>query len=439
MPQSGLSFGVFMTVVAILALGAALVLFATGLRKGGDFFSPARLFGTVWGVAIFLTELKLSGFQHTWTFYSWIIFAVGILAFLLGSFIVYVIVMRHPLLSLNEVRARLQDQGKTRINERSFFRVIVILFAAYVGAFATETVIEGTVPLFSPRPDLLRTSFGVFGLHLIVNAVMGVLLLAVEYLLVAPRVGKRKMIVGLIILVCLGSYFTLLQRYTFVVIGLIVLAMAYFTTRRVRPLTVVPVVGMFVTGMFWINFIRSARYIREYIYYTSRMKFSRELWILAEPYMYVTMNLENFARGVDRLDHFTYGYLTFDWILALAGLKHWMEEYFGIVRLPYLISGYNTFTFHWLYYYDFGPIGVAILPLLTGLVVAWWYYRLRIAPDLLTMMLYCCSVAVIVLSFIMNPLSRLDFVSNILIIWFVHRFLINRARPAPQSPAIAGR
>jgi oligosaccharide repeat unit polymerase len=415
-----------MSAIAICALASALILFIAGLRKGGDLLSPGRLFGIVWGTAIFLTELKLSGFQHTWTLYSWVVFATGILAFLLGTFIVYVSAMRQPLLSLHDVRARLQAQGKSGIDERRFFRVLVILFAAYLSAFAIETVIEGTVPLFSVRPDLLRISFGVFGLHLIVNAVMGVLLLAAEYLLVAPRVGRRKMVVSLMILVCLASYFTLLQRYTFVVIGLIVLAMTYFTTRRIRPLTVLPITGLFVAGMFWINFIRSARYIREYIYYNSRMKFSREFWVLAEPYMYVTMNLENFARGVDRLDRFTYGYLTFDWLLALAGLKHWMEDYFGIVRLPYLISGYNTFTFHWLYYYDFGPAGVAVLPLLTGLVIAWWYYRLRTSPDLLTMMLYSCSVAVIVISFIMNPLSRLDFVSNIVIIWFVHRFLIAR-------------
>ena len=108
----------------------------------------------------------------------------------------------------------------------------------------------------------------------------------------------------------------------------------------------------------------------------------------------------------------------------------WLAEYFAIERLPYLISGYNTFTFHWWYYYDFGVIGVALLPFLTGMVTAHVYARLRTRPTPLDMMMYAGCVLLMVISYFMNPLNRLDFVSNIVLIWFVHRFVIGRKIPS---------
>jgi oligosaccharide repeat unit polymerase len=144
------------------------------------------------------------------------------------------------------------------------------------------------------------------------------------------------------------------------------------------------------------------------------------------------MNLENFARAVDKLDFHLYGYFLMDPLLALVGLKHWLAEYFSIERLPFLISGYNTFTFHWWYYYDFGVIGVALLPFLTGMVTAHLYDRLRTHPEPLHMMMYAACVLLMVISYFMNPLNRLDFVSNIVLIWFVHRFVIER-KAAPVT------
>jgi oligosaccharide repeat unit polymerase len=415
-----------MNPIIIICAALVLCLLISSLRRGADPLSPGRVFSIVWGISIGLTELKLSAFQHSWSGYAWVTFATGIGAFLLGVFTVYVPYLNRPLLSIEAVRARTRELGRERIVEKKFFRVIIILFLAYLAAYAIEVIIVGTVPLFSARPDLLRVTFGVFGLHLIVNAMMGIVLLSAEYLLVVPRRGVRKRIIGLVIFFSIATFFLLLQRYTFVIVGCIILAMAYYSSRIIRPRIVVPVLALFVTSLFWINLIRSARYIREYVYYTSKVSFSRDYWVFAEPYMYVSMNLENFARAVDKLDHFTYGYLTFDWVLALVGLKHWLEDYFAIDRLPFLISGYNTFTFHWLYYYDFGPIGVAVFPFVTGVAIALLYYKLRTDPDLLTLVLYACGFVVIVISFIMNPLNRLDFVSNIVLIWFVHRFLISR-------------
>jgi len=421
-----------MTSISLIFFFLFLVIVLSSFRRKADPLSPARVFGGVWSISIALTDLKLSSLQHMWSTYAWIVLLTGIFAFLLGTFVVHILYLKSPILPIAEVRRRLVEDKGQGIDARKFFIVVVGLFLAYAIAYAIEIVIEGNVPLFSPRPDILRVTFGVFGLHLIVNAMMGVVLLAVEYLLIVPKNEGGKLLMRFIVFFSIASYFLLLQRYTFFVVAVIVLAMVYYTRGQVRARTVIPFASMFVVALLLINQIRSARYVQDYIYQTSKMRFPKEYWILAEPYMYVAMNLENFARAVDKLDHFYFGYFTFDWLLALAGLKHWLAEYLNIDRLPFLISGYNTFTFHWWYYYDFGVVGVAVLPFLTGVVIAGLYYRLRIAPTLLSLMMYSCGVVVMVVSYIMNPLYRLDFVSNVLIIWFVHRFVISR-RTAPGS------
>jgi oligosaccharide repeat unit polymerase len=431
------------TVVGVISWSIVAVLLASLFLRKGDVLAPARTLTLVWAGAIGLCELKLSALQHTWSAYSWLVLLAGPVAFLLGIAAVASTRLWEPLRPVEDVRDRLGREARERFGEGRFFRTIVYMFVAYAMAFVTEVIIEGTVPAFSDRPDILRVEFGVFGLHLIVNGMMSIVILSMEFLfLMRPSRSRRWMTIAIVAITTL-SYALMLQRYTFFVVGVIVLAMAYYTTRWVRARNLLPFAAVFVVLLFLINQIRAARYIQEYVYFVSKMRFSRHLWFLAEPYMYVTMNLENFARAVDKLNFHTWGYFLFDPVLALTGLKHWLGEYFMIERLPYLISGYNTFTFHWWYYYDFGVVGVALMPFLTGIVTAHLYYRLRTDPQPLTMVFYASCVLLMVISYFMNPLNRLDFVSNIFVIWFVHRYVIRRREssvPAVQAlnPALSG-
>lgn len=426
-----------MTVPGIIAWTVVAVLIALLILRKGDPLAPARTMALIWAGAIGLCELKLSAYQHQWSLYSWLVLLAGPVAFLLGVAVVSRNNLTRPLLSLEDIRTRLVGEAGSRLDGGRFFWAIVVLFVAYLVAYAIEVIIEGTVPMLSERPDIMRVEFGVFGLHLIVNGMMGIVLLAMEYLLLVRPGGVRRWMTIGIVAVSVLTYALMLQRYTFFVVGVIVLAMTFYTTRWVRTRNLLPFASVFVLLLFLINQVRAARYVQEYVYVVSKMRFSKNLWFLAEPYMYITMNLENFARAVDKLDHHLYGYFLMDPLLALVGLKHWLGEYFAIERLPYLISGYNTFTFHWWYYYDFGVIGVAALPFLTGMVTAHLYGRLRTRPEPLILVLYASCVLLMVISYFMNPLNRLDFVSNIVLIWSVHRFVISRS--ALPSPGIIER
>jgi oligosaccharide repeat unit polymerase len=156
------------------------------------------------------------------------------------------------------------------------------------------------------------------------------------------------------------------------------------------------------------------------------MRFSAKYAIISEPYMYIVMNLENFARGVDRLDQYTYGYFTADSIIALSGLKHWIADYFSLVERPFLISGFNTFPFLWTYYRDFGLIGMTICCFILGLSISFLYFKFRTQPNPVLLILYAISVFFVVLSFFTNILSLLTVVFNILVLIIVHSFFLQK-------------
>ena len=224
-----------MTAAGVIAWSVVAVLIALLVLRRGDPLAPARTMALVWSGAIALCELKLSAYQHQWSFYSWVVLLVGPAAFIVGVAAISWANVTRPLLPVEEIRKRLVREAGSRFDEGKFFWTIVVLFAAYVVAYAIEVVIEGTVPMFSARPDILRVEFGVFGLHLIVNGIMGIVLLSMEYLFLVRPTGGRRWAVIAVVVVSVLTYALMLQRYTFFVVGVIVLAMAFYTTRWWRP------------------------------------------------------------------------------------------------------------------------------------------------------------------------------------------------------------
>ena len=184
------------------------------------------------------------------------------------------------------------------------------------------------------------------------------------------------------------------------------------------------VIGVIFFAFLWIiQSIRLSQYVQGFIYVTSKMKYSSKYQAFTEPYMYITMNLENMARGVDLMQKHSFGLLTGDWIIALAGIKKWALNYFNINPRPFLVSGYNTFPFLWEYFYDFGIVGVFIFPLLSGFFIAKIYYLMRSDIKVKWIVYYSQCMAIILLSFFTNPLTMLNFIFSIFVLWIIHRFL----------------
>ena len=232
-----------------------------------------------------------------------------------------------------------------------------------------------------------------------------------QYYVLVKGDFSKKVILLFIFLITFVTYFSLLQRYD-LIFWLIISITFYYYAKKIRIRTVLPFAVSIVAVVYAIQQIRLSRYFAGYLYIMSKMKFSPKYAALTEPYMYIAMNLENFAHAVTKLKDYTYGYYTFNFVMSLSGLKHWIQKYAFLNDYPFLDSGYNTYTMFWDFYRDFGVLGLFLISFTLGFIITTLYYRLRTKPNLHTVSLYALGVFVMLFSFFINPIAQLHFFFN---------------------------
>ncbi|MCX6171134.1 MAG: O-antigen ligase [Ignavibacteriales bacterium] len=411
-----------MTVISFICISIFLLFTLSLFKKDSDIFSPARLFIIIWSMAIGLTELKFSRFQIQWTSYSWIMLFLSLTSMLIGMFIVYVINIDKPIKKLDQIRKSIINNS---INSRLLFRYINILGIMYLLSFAISFVVIGYVPLFTSLPDVTRTKWGIFGFGLFIQSLPSILYLIILYSFIVKGELKRKIVLAVLFLLSVVTYLLLLQRY-YIVFSLIISGVAiYYGLRKLKTKNVISIILILSFILYGVSTLRLSRYALNFLYYLSRMKFDVKYSIFTEPYMYVAMNLENFANAVNKLDRFSYGIFSFDFVLALTGLKHTLSEYLHIFDYPHLITNnYNTYTMFFIYYRDFGIIGLGFIPLFLGMAISTSYYKMRRNPNLNTISMYAICVFVILFSFFVPIISFLHFAFNLFLIYLITKLVM---------------
>ncbi len=397
-----------MSIISFLCFLIVGLIFLS-LRYKGDIFSPGRIFGVIWFLAIGLTDLKFSRLQHPWTMLQWCFLLIGVFSFLMGIVIVNVVYLGKPTLSIDRIR---QIVSKLIYNDVVAFRVVIFLFFLYMGSYSIAVIIHGSVPLFSKVPSEARTRFGIFGIGLLIHLAPTVMYLIVQYYLLVKNRTKSKLVLAVIFLMTSISYFLLLQRYAYALWAVLTIVFLYYGSRHITLKKGVVIVAIFIGLFYWISSIRLTGQVAYYSYIMSEMKFPHQYAIFTEPYMYLVTNLENFTHASSKLEQFTFGYYTFDFIAALSGVKHWIANYFVLNETPFLTSGYNTYSFFWNFYRDFGLIGLTLCSMLEGLFIGLLYNRMRQSPSILLITAYAIAVFVMIFSFFNHALSMLHFVFN---------------------------
>ena len=410
-----------MTPVSIVCFSILALLFVSMFRKGTDVLSPARLFLIIWLIAIGLADLKLSRFQFEWSAYSWLTLLVPILSMLLGMFFVYVINYNKKIPKISSVRAEFRSSD---IDGDKFFFLIMALFVLYCVSFITTYMIRGFLPMFTKMPEVARTKWGVFGYGVFVLSIPSILYFSLAYIFLVPKNFSKKIIVSLIIIVGAVSYSTLLQRFYLLLPIIFLLILFYYMTKKMKPRNVLIFFVVFFALFYGISTIRMSRYAFDILYYLSDMKYGSQYAVFTEPYMYVTMNLENYAKAVQNLNQYTYGFFTADFLLFAVRLKPIIQEYVNIPEFPSMISNaYNTYSMFFIYYRDFGFVGVFAIPMILGFGINTLYYWMRKRPDMNSISIYALCIIVIIFSFFIPILHWIHFTFNIIIIYSVTKMI----------------
>ena len=411
-----------MTIIQIISLIILFFIIGINFKKDTDILSPGKVFLVIWSVVLFITEFKFSLFQHTWSLFAWITLLMGIIAFSLGNLIANTVLISNRLYSLKSIRSNFRMK-KFNLNKLLVF--LVGLFIIYFSAWAFEIILYGEIPIFSLQPDTARTEFDVFGIHLIVNLFPSILFLCIEYFVLQTTQTKHKIFVWVIFFITFFSYFFLLQRLNYFFWGTLTFTFLYYSSNSLNLKKIITGLIILIIIMWGINSIRVAQYATQYLYVISKMKYSSDYASFTGPYMYIVMNMENFANGVNRLQQHSYGILSGDWFVALIGIKSWLAEYFNVDYRKFVYSSYNTYPIFWNFYYDFGLIGVVISSLVLGYLSSLFYFLFRITMRLKYMVMYGIILFGIVMSFFTNIFTSLNFMANILLLWWVNSRIMN--------------
>lgn len=412
-----------MSLASFICFGIFLFLVITLFMKETDVFSPARLFIIIWSLAIGLTDLKLSRYQIQWTTFSWIMIVISLLSILIGMFIAYVINIDKPIQKINSVRKIIKNSS---FNSTRLFRYIIILFWGYIISYIISALVIGYIPLFTRFPGVARIDWGIFGFGLLIQLFPSIIYFIVLYFVITKRESNKKITLIFIFTTTLVTYAILLQRYYLLFAILLSVVSIYYLTDALRIKNTFIIFFIIIIALFSLQFVRFTGAISNYLYYLSDMKYNIKYAFLTEPYMYVVMNLENLANAIQKLDNFSYGTYSFDFVFALAGIKHSLIEYLNLREYPNIISkNYNTYTMLFVYYRDFGILGLGLIPFILGFVFSTAYYKMRKTPNLNTISIYAIFVFVILFSFFVPIITFLHFAANLTLIYFVtNRILI---------------
>ncbi len=413
-----------MSWISILSFSICFGIIIISLRSNKNIFSPGRIFAFVWSLAIGLTDLKLSGLQHNWSLEIWIQVLIGPIAFLVGCALVYVTYLGKKVYSNDYLRSNHQF---FKIDTKKLFKVILILFFLFFLSYSIIYLKTGEIPLFSDRPGKARANFTMFGIGLFLHNVVLVGFFTSVYSILEKKNRIRKGVLILLSFISIILYALTLQRYQIFLTIIMITVLLYYTTFRLKFKNTL-LFGLLVVLFFYlVSSFRAGELIIFVLYKMSKMKYSPDYAIFTEPYMYIVMNLENYARSIAKIESYTYGFYTFDFVTAISGLKHWIEQYFHLNETPFLVSSYNTYTAFWTYYRDFGISGIFIVPMIGGMGVSSLYYSFKKKPSLQKLAIYGMFLFGIIFSFFNSPFAFLWYVYNLFALTIVIKY-ISRAK-----------
>lgn len=409
-----------MSLISIISFIICLLIIVSTVRPNTDIFSPGRIFTFIWALSIGLTDLKFSGFQHEWSPDVWIQLLLGPIAFLIGTVLIYTINLNSYIWSINSLRS---SRDIYNVDKDKLYKAVLVLFILFLFGYFLIYIKAGGVTLFSANPGKTRREFTMFGIGLFLHNVLLVVFFTTVYYLVEKKDKFRRRILFIFSFTSLILYGITLQRYQIFITIFLVILLLYYHTYRIKFKFVVIFVSVIVVFFFLVSSARAGEILFFVLYRMSKMKFSPDYAIFTEPYMYVVMNLENYAKSIAKTEYFTFGYYTLDFVTALGGIKHWISDYYNLVETPFLVSIYNTYSAFWTYYRDFGVLGIFFIPFFGGVAFSSLYYSFRIKPTLMKIGIYGMFLFAIIFSFFNSIIGFLWFVYNLVLLVIVFKYI----------------
>ena len=343
-------------------LGAAAFLYRSDYRKTGDPLHLRGLFALSFVGGEGLACLKLSWLSSSWSGMTWLSFLAGFAAFYL---------------TFGWLEKRDGGFGPSSLTPESvrrhsfaacappLFFCACAITAVSVGCFAVEAAALGYIPLFLQGVPHAYSYFHLTGIHYLTVSCCLVPALSVIYFLIDRGKSKRKQLFFLVLdavsllipVLCVSRYQVLFS------VLLAVLVYIRMEERRLHWGYALGAVAALVPVYVLLTVARS--HDAEYLSAIFDMKWENMPVFLAQPYMYVANNYDNFDCLVKELSGHSFGLKMLAPLWTLTGLKFLFP---ALTSFPIFVTREEMTTLTYLYdaYYDFGLAGAALLSCLLG-------------------------------------------------------------------------
>jgi oligosaccharide repeat unit polymerase len=378
-------------------------------RRDWDPLAPDRLYGTVWLLAVSLTNLHLSALQMQWTLFSWVYILGSILSYLAGVWLTRKSVGDQ---AGKGVYARVRDVIEPKRYLWAVFSLYVFCLAGYLWRIRSV----GSVPALAENVEEARWRFydienGSFLDRFTANIAFlfsGVVIACALFYLLRKRSSatpSRKP--GMLAILLLGSAVLFLISTTFrgaILPPLIIVGALFHYLRRNFSLARLALIGVITfsagLGLVIYRHLSSPGYNLETAYTLAEMRIPPEYALVAEPYTYVALSMDNIIQLFERPLQPTLGILSFRPLWTALGLKNMLLR---DVNLPFLPAfGFNTATYLYPFYEDFGLVGILVFPFAFGWVCGKVYWAMLTSGRVVYVLAYCFVVFLIIFSVLDN-------------------------------------
>lgn len=339
----------------VLLLLAAALYVCYFLKSNRNLLDMRGVYSLAWIGGMGLSALKLSLLQEDWHIITWVCLYLAYISFIFGY------EYKSKLFSIS--KKQLNQVYKEKYYEKGLIiciRVVVILSMA---AFLAEVVILGYIPVFSSDPEAY-SMFHISGVHYFTVSTMFILPLNIIYYCLYNPFSKIRVVELLLYSILSIAVPVLIVSRALLMMTVIisfVCAVNLFDKIKVRYL----IAGGLMLVALYIFISVSRNHGVEYLNSIYQMKKETPIFI-SQPYIYIANNYDNFNELVKNIKEYSFGIASLTPVFSLTGLKFILNlpvypVYTNIVEL-------TTGTYLYDIYYDFGVIGVVILPLFMGYI-----------------------------------------------------------------------
>jgi len=409
---------------ALLLIFFGFVLLITGIRKPtADLFSPVRIYLIIWSVTVGTSMLYLSGLQQRWDGHMWTVISVSAISYVGGVYLIYFIAPRKGK-SIGELIKNWTPKIDWDVHRLS--SAIIVLFLIGISALAIEAYFCGGLPFLQKDVWVARGEFGVFGIHLLTLTLRDVLIAVAIYFVIQKKTKKRFLDV-IIALIFLFSFLILLataNRGDVLFPLIIIIVMLWYLKKRIslKKLTVYALI--FFIAFISIGLLRERQGFSDFLYTYAEMRIPAKYSAITLPYTYISMNFENLQNFINnKALHLAYGGHTFQPLLAIVRLESLIsEESIDGIWKSLQYSVFTTGSYLRTFYADFGFVGIVILPFLIGWIMGLTYYKMMTKKKIIYIVFHSFFTFAIILSFFSCFFSRLNFLSNLGVMYIVNLY-----------------